>query len=893
MRLISIIIIAFTATVTMSAQKLLFKSNSYEIYSDKVVQGKYSADAKSSRELVSSYMSNYHEELTNLIIFKFSINGLDNENEAGINHELLLNPTEGKVTSPVYVFGEKDKGEINKGDVTELAVNTEVTFRLDMRKVLRDLKTKGYFRTYDGAKITAEEFKGVYIAGSTYPLDWDFPGLKNKPEFKLTDPDGDGIYEVTIKFDKTVYPGRRSSEYRTWKLKKDISAYPSYHSPDVLIDALYNMSLEEMMLDIRPDGAFMAGAKWPGIWTRDISYSILLSLAIANPDAAKASLMAKVKNRRIIQDTGTGGAWPVSTDRLIWAAAAWEVYLATGDKGWLKSSYEIIKNSAEDDMKTVYDKNTGMFRGESSFLDWREQTYPKWMDPKDIFSSKNLGTNAVHYEAFMVLAKMASILKKSPQKYIETAEKIERGMNKYLWQSERGYYGQYLYGRNYYYLSPRSEALGEALSVLFGAAPEKYSRDIIEKTPVTEFGITCIYPQIPGIPPYHNNAVWPFVEAYWTWASAKTGNAYSVERGLASIYRAAAMFLTNKENMDAGNGDYLGTQINSDRQLWSVAGNIGMIYRVIFGISLSPEGMSFSPFIPEAYSGKRTLSNLKYRNSVLAVSIDGFGSEISEIKMDGRKLKRPFIPADINGHHKIEIKMNNAMPVSGGVNLQEDDFAPPTPVVETEGGILKWRKITDASKYYIYKNGEKTGETMDTLFACGRADKLSDYQVAAVDEAGLHSFLSEPVSLSSPDNTIVIQAEAQNEATHNKYKNYSGSGYAVLDTKSSHDIKFKVTIKDAGTYAVDFRYANGEGPINTDNKCAVRTLLTDGANPESVVFPQRGADNWNNWGYTNSNIIKLSKGAHKFTLTFRPSDNNMNLKINYALLDCMRIRRLK
>ena len=58
----------------------------------------------------------------------------------------------------------------------------------------------------------------------------------------------------------------------------------------------------------------------------------------------KNSLLRKVnKNGRIIQDTGTGGAWPCSTDRMIWAVAAWELYKVTGDKDWLQQAYMIIK----------------------------------------------------------------------------------------------------------------------------------------------------------------------------------------------------------------------------------------------------------------------------------------------------------------------------------------------------------------------------------------------------------------------------------------------------------------------------------------------------------------------------------------------------------------------
>jgi hypothetical protein len=62
-----------------------------------------------------------------------------------------------------------------------------------------------------------------------------------------------------------------------------------------------------------------------------VSYSILLAFAYHQPDVAKISLMRKVKRGRIIQDTVPGGAWPVSSDRTIWANAALEIYKVTGD----------------------------------------------------------------------------------------------------------------------------------------------------------------------------------------------------------------------------------------------------------------------------------------------------------------------------------------------------------------------------------------------------------------------------------------------------------------------------------------------------------------------------------------------------------------------------------
>ncbi|CAG0903653.1 unnamed protein product [Cyprideis torosa] len=341
------------------------------------------------------------------------------------------------------------------------------------------------------------------------------------------------------------------NQEKEWKLTEDVSHKPQFTSDQPIVDALFNLSLEEAIKNIEPDSTLRTGAKWGGVWTRDVSYSILLAFAYHEPEVAKISLRKKVKRDRIIQDTGSGGAWPVSSDRTTWVLAAWEIYKVTGDRDWLEEVYPIIKNTLDDDYLTIYDPQTGMFSGESSFLDWREQTYPKWMDNKDIYRSQNLGTNVVHYQAHRILSAMAKIKGEPHAVYDERAEKIKKGINDHLWMQDKGYYAQYLYGRSDLVKSARYEALGEALAILFEVADNEKATSIIGNSPLTTFGATCIYPQIPGIPPYHNNGIWPFVQSYWNWAAAKTGNEEVLIHGLASVYRAAGLFLTNYENMVA------------------------------------------------------------------------------------------------------------------------------------------------------------------------------------------------------------------------------------------------------------------------------------------------------------------------------------------------------
>ena len=163
---------------------------------------------------------------------------------------------------------------------------------------------------------------------------------------------------------------------------------------------------------------------------------------------------------------------------------------------------------------------------------------------------------------------------------------------------------------------------------------------MVAKTPTTPFGISCIYPQIPGIPPYHNDAVWPFVQSFWALAAARAGNEASLTESMAAIYRPAALFLTNKENFVAGNGDFAGTQINSSNMLWSLSGSLGLVYKMLFGMHYEADRLVFQPFVPQAFQGRRSLTNFKYRKAVLDIDLQGFGNAIKTITLDGKAAGR-------------------------------------------------------------------------------------------------------------------------------------------------------------------------------------------------------------------------------------------------------------
>jgi hypothetical protein len=880
------ILVSIVMLVSCSTQdkKILYQSDAFTLYKDKVVQGTNTATVVSPTHITSNYKSPASATFSRLIKFKFSINEKDNELVPGNDHWVVIN---NEKESPIVVFGQLPEVAPD-APATYLPVNYDYTFRVNMNPVLKQFDEKGFYEAYDGSKVAKADFKGFYIAGASEPLSWDFVNLGNKG-LQLKDDDKDGIYTITLKFNPYNEDENKEKE---WKLSKDLSQKPSYKSEQPIVDALFNLSLEEALKNIEADSTFRTGAKWGGVWTRDISYSILLAFAYHQPDVAKVSLLKKVKRKRIIQDTGSGGAWPVSSDRTTWVLAAWEIYKATGDRDWLQLAYEIIKNTLDDDAKVLFNSETGLYKGESSFLDWREQTYPKWMSNMDIYVSQNLGTNVVHYQAHKILAMMAKELNQPSEVYEQTANNIKAAINKQLWMGDKGYYAQYMYGRNYLTVSPRFEALGEALSVLFDVASERQAKSIFEQSPLTAFGVTCIYPQIPGIPPYHNNGIWPFVQSYWNLAAAKAGNEAALNHGLASIYRAAALFLTNYENMVAATGDFNGTEINSDRMLWSMAGNIAMVHRVFMGINFETNGIRFAPAIPSNYTGTKTLANFKYRNAVLNITVKGTGNKIVAIKMDGKELADALFPAETTGTHTIEIEMNNKAFSSNNINLVENSFSLPDPQVKLNGNKLEWKLIDGAAGYLIYKNGKLIDNTRETSYVLKADSLFAEYSVSAVNETGVESFMSEPITVYDANKMQVVEMETMTAKSSLPFVNYSGIGFIETSTASNKSITININVEADGMYLIDFRYSNGSGPWNTDNKCAIRSLYNSSTYIGSYVFPQRGTDEWSDWGWSNSYKVNLKKGNNQFRLVLEEWNKNMNVDVNRAMIDYMRVIKL-
>jgi hypothetical protein len=236
------------------------------------------------------------------------------------------------------------------------------------------------------------------------------------------------------------------------------------------------------------------------------------------------------------------------------------------------------------------------------------------------------------------------------------------------------------------------------------------------------------------------------------WASAETGNEKGVLHSVGSIYRAAALFLTNYENMVMSGGDWFGTQINSSNMLWSLSGNLSIVYHLLFGIRFEENGLRFKPFVPQPMDGKRTLRGFRYQNAVLDIEMEGFGNKIRFVSLDGKKLDDPFIQAGLTGRHTLRLVLQSKKPgfVTDHAGREMLTARLHRSVSLQEGEKACRGSAGNISSYCLWVNGQRVvslspANGLIIIMGFPVAGYEGDIQVTAVNADGLESFASEPV----------------------------------------------------------------------------------------------------------------------------------------------------
>jgi hypothetical protein len=232
--------------------------------------------------------------------------------------------------------------------------------------------------------------------------------------------------------------------------------------------------------------------------------------------------------------------------------------------------------------------------------------------------------------------------------------------------------------------------------------------------------------------------------------------------------------------------------------------------------------------------------------------------------------------------------MNDHWPADR-IHLVPNVYSPAAPNVALRGDTLAWAPVPGAASYVLYRNGHPAATTTGITAQAHRAHGLAEYQVLARNAAGLESFVSEPVRVVADSEVRVVKPA---QALEHEHGGFTGAGYLSLTRERNVTVEMPVSVPRADLYAIDVRYANGNGPINTDSRAALRTLRVDGREVGVLVMPQRGKDLWTDWGYSNPVQVWLAPGTHTLIIAYTPLDENMDRRENTALLDHLRLTPL-
>jgi hypothetical protein len=431
------------------------------------------------------------------------------------------------------------------------------------------------------------------------------------------------------------------------------------------LDAAYQKARRTIAGDVK-DGNFLAGQDWAQVWTRDTSYSVEMACALLHPDVSKKTLLGLREDVPGIgecwyQDKcGHFAGWPNLTDAIVGATGAWSLYLVTGDRELLRPVFDRTVRSLQRAERDAFFKDCGLFGGCSTFME-SNSGYPKKyaMHGPMIAKTKALSTNLLYYRGYLVAARLAQLLGENPAPWQTKADALKAAINAKLWLPKKGYYAYFLDADGQ--LDERMEGCGEAFAILYRVADAKQAESILKKTPVAPCGFPCLWPQYPEwiniknkkatADYYHNGMIWPFVEGYWAWAASQAKDVAVFDRELQALIKLSQNADTFMEFYFPENGEPGG----SPRQLWSASGFLSMIYHGLFGMDFVENGISFAPVVP-ANLNKLTLTNVKYRNAVLAIEVTGHGTKLAKFALDGQATG-PFLDATLTGSHTIQIQM--------------------------------------------------------------------------------------------------------------------------------------------------------------------------------------------------------------------------------------------
>ncbi|HEX8486405.1 MGH1-like glycoside hydrolase domain-containing protein [Sphingomonas sp.] len=673
-----------------------------------------------------------------------------------------------------------------------------------------------------------------------------------------------------------------------------------------------------------PCRCFETGEKWHYVWTRDLSYALDLGLADFDPGRAVASLSFKTSALRmpapagvpadalqIVQDTGSGGSWPISTDRTAWALGAGRTLAnlhGAERAAFARTALSALRGTLEADRIAAFDPRDGLYGGEHSFLDWREQTYPAWIvdDLAAMAQMKALSTNVLQYRALQLAAVLArgAADDGTARRYDGWARALRLAIRSAFWNARAGLFVTYLTADAHPAQVAKYDLLGNDLAIVSGIADEKQAKTILSTYPFAPFGPPVVWPQAPDTFVYHNRAQWPFVSAYTLRAAAQVAHVAAADRATDALMRGAALHLSNMENLEWLTGRSRfddGPEINSARQLWSVGGYLGAVTGAIFGWHPELDGIRLAPFLTahmRALLGDRptaTLSGLRFAGRTVDIRLilpprapEGWWYPVAGIRLNGAPAPGRLMPDMLlAGGNLIEVTFAPARRAKAQVTeapavspLSHDDprvfmsATPQTPIVE-QGKSGPMLRLAAGGRHMVYRDGSIAAREVTAVrwIDPRPADPAATVCYTVVAVTGLASQPSSPACVRGSAAQTIAVGDPQMRSDAPMVG--AGEGVALptlaLGLGKAATIA-GVTIAGAGTYAVTLRYDNHVYALNTGITNAVKRLTitsaAGGARTAIVQMPHIRSSGAKHPLHLSSRVyFRLAPGTYTLTLS--------------------------
>ncbi|AXK35686.1 hypothetical protein DVA86_26680 [Streptomyces armeniacus] len=437
-----------------------------------------------------------------------------------------------------------------------------------------------------------------------------------------------------------------------------------------------------------PPGTFIrAGGGYEQPWTRDASVNSWNAASLLSPDVARNTLWSVCRRQEDGGGDGTGGGLIVQQDnqwwdQIIWAVAAWQHWLVTGDRAFVNDAYEAAVNTLRVDKAEHFNADYGLFEGPSFMQDgiagYPSPPYDPGNDSSFVLDHPGAGklmclsTNCLFHAACLACAGMAAVTgdRRAARGFRAAAARLRAAINRHLWRPEAGSYGYLIHGSGERAgrLEPHQEGNGLAFAILCGVASRRQTAAILDSTHREPHGVVNVWPHFERFddahPGRHNAIVWPMTVGMWGHAAAvggRVGTFAQAVTDIAGLQRQDGHFweLYHARTGAVDGGWQNGRQWPSQPdQTWSATAYLRLVHQGLFGLRHERDGLRFAPSLPAGW-GPVTLRGLTCRGMTLDITLTGKGNRMASCTVDGHRRSgtRTVLPAGLRGRHEVRVEL--------------------------------------------------------------------------------------------------------------------------------------------------------------------------------------------------------------------------------------------